>query len=487
MRIAISITNVFRDLSGALLLIRELCQQGAICYLLLKSKESKHELLNLAPDFVLLPHLRRNRADFLKDILDCGIQLGVLDAEGGVLTSFDWYGEALVRDEELRRRVSCFCLWGPQLADHAVEQGWYTKSQVYVTGAPRFDFYAPEWREVSLPNAPSAQQFPRPLILINGRFSWANPIRRTPEVVAASVMKIRGYTPEQAQTMLACQQRGMNALVEMTNHLASRFPEITFVYRPHPFERFATYYDLLKLKEYPNLRLEQRGEIQNWLRLADGIIQRGCTTAIEAGMIGIPALSPDWIETAEPIKIVEDVSFHCADMGELEKCLEQVKNETFRLPAEVKAAHEEVVRNWFYATDGQAYKRVASAILDSYHKNRQSIGEVDIQDCRQLLLKLAQESSKCSKQTGLIKKVKSVLKSVNSVNANKNTTEDYLEIDLSKIQAFLDTLDGITLKNVSPITPSVSASWAGKDDCIVSGELPRGIVKFVAGKSNYSH
>ena len=101
MRIAISITNVFRDLSGALLLISELCRRGATCYLVLKSKESKLEFLSFAPDFVLLPHLRRNRAEFLNELLDCGIQVGVLDAEGGVLSSFDWYGEALVSDKKL--------------------------------------------------------------------------------------------------------------------------------------------------------------------------------------------------------------------------------------------------------------------------------------------------------------------------------------------------------------------------------------------------
>ena len=45
-------------------------------------------------------------------------------------------------DPGLFRRLSCFCTWGPKVAAHALDSGWYAPEQVAVTGAPRFDFYA---------------------------------------------------------------------------------------------------------------------------------------------------------------------------------------------------------------------------------------------------------------------------------------------------------------------------------------------------------
>lgn len=487
MRIAISITNVFRDLSGALLLISELCRRGATCYLVLKSKESKLEFLSLAPDFVLLPHLRRNRAEFLNELLDCGIQVGVLDAEGGVLSSFDWYGEALVSDKSLRERVSCFCLWGPKLAQHAIAQGWYEESQVYVTGAPRFDFYTAPWLDVALPDAPCAKEFKKPLILINGRFSWANPARRTPQIAAEGVMKLRGYSPERTQEMLACQQRGMQALVELTNTIAARFPQITFVYRPHPFERLETYHDLLDLEKLPNLRLERQGEIQNWLRMADGVIQRGCTTAIEAGMLGIPAFSPDWIETAEPIEIVEEVSVHCANLAELEAHLTALQSNCFEIPSSIVDAHQQVVTDWFHKIDGQAYRRVAAAIEESYANKRMSDQplphkDVQISRCRAMI----EEASSRRRRSPLSQFIKQVKGKIRSALPEKDPQQEhddrksqaYRQVDLAQIRELLNNLK--TVGNHGD-GGSITVSWADATDSCLENKNAQSfddIVKF---------
>lgn len=363
MRIALIVNNPVRDLAGLTLVARHLCGQGATCYLVPRALQWQ-ELGALAPDFVLLNQLRRGsrrHQESLRELLDAGMKIGVLDDEGGVFTSFDQYGKQLNPDPTIRHRVACFCSWGTKLAEHARREGWYLDSQIAVTGAPRFDFYAPPWRDVALADAPQVTGYPRPLVLISGKFSKVNPLFITPEEEARLLVRDSGYTLEEAHGFQRRLTQTLRATAAMTNRLAARFPDVTFVYRPHPFERLETYYDLLDKRG--NLHLTKQGAINGWLRIADAVIQRGSTTAIEAGMMGVPALSPRWIDTPYIIATVEAVSIQCASQMELEDRIEAVRQGCLQCHAEVIQAQAQVIKDWFCANDGESHRRVASAIL----------------------------------------------------------------------------------------------------------------------------
>src|SRR6185436_5246196 len=150
----------------------------------------------------------------------------------------------------------------------------------------------------------------------------------------------------------------MDELVALAHRLAGRLPGVTLIYRPHPFENPETYRPLLA--GHPNLHLVKQGPVDGWILRACVVIQRGCATAIEAGMAGRPALAPAWIPAAHDLKTVESVSIPCPTEDDV---VEQIRHP--HVPDNVRANLQGVLSDWFHAIDGLAHQRVADAVLTS--------------------------------------------------------------------------------------------------------------------------
>ena len=366
MRIALIVDNPYRDLPGLALLAMRLCQDGATCHLVPMNLQGR-ELWALAPDFALLNYLRMNNQQLAQQLVDAGIRVGVLDTEGGVLASLDAYAKTMAPDPAVRHRISCYCSWGRKLADYALQQGWYLDKQVVVTGAPRFDFYVTPWRQAALQASAYAVPYEQSLVLVNGNFPLANPRFQSPQAEVRMLVERCDYDPYVTLGWQCTQYRTMQELAALTNGLARRFPQATFVYRPHPFERLETYENLLEKRE--NLHLIKAGTVDGWILRAQAVIQRSCSTAIEAGIAGVPALSPAWIPTVVNMPTAEDVSVQCQTEEELLQTLESILTGNFERPAHIQHRLDEVIGEWFYRVDGQAHERVADCILRSLPTN----------------------------------------------------------------------------------------------------------------------
>ena len=362
-RVALIVDNPYRDLPGLVLLATRLCQEGVTCYLVPFNLQSS-EIWPLAPDFVLLNYLRTNNERFARQLAEVGIRLGVLDTEGGVLVNLDSYGDSLAQDQEVRAQVACYCSWGPRLVEQAVHCRWFAPRQAAVTGSPRFDFYAMPWWQVALrASSAYAAAHDHNLILVNGNFTLSNPRFQSPEAEVRMLVEHFGYDLDYVLEWQRTEQRTMHELAALTNRLARRFPEATFVYRPHPFERLETFEGLLEKRE--NLHLIKAGTVDGWILRAQAVIQCSCSTAIEAGMAGVPALLPAWIPTAVNMPAAEDVSVQCETEEELVQTLESILTGNFERPAYIQHRLEEVISEWFYRVDGRAHERVADCILRS--------------------------------------------------------------------------------------------------------------------------
>jgi surface carbohydrate biosynthesis protein len=346
------------------------------------------ELGALAPDFVLLNYLRISNQEFARQLMEAGIKVGVLDTEGGVLENPEAYAttKAMATDQNIRHRVSGFCSWGTKLAEHAKWQGWYRNEQVVVTGAPRFDFYVQPWRQAALQVSEYAEAYSKPLVLINGSFSVANPRFRTPEQEIQLLVERLGQDRSSTLEFQRVQHQSMIGMAHLANHLAAKSPHATFIYRPHPFEKLETYQELLETRE--NLHLVKTGTVDGWILRANAVIQRSCTTAIEASMAGVPALSPSWIPTPQMMETVEAVSIQCSSPAELEDYLKSCMNGHSKQANGNRSALKQVIDDWFYAIDGLAHQRVASAILT--HARNESLGRVRLEKCRDILYGLDQ-------------------------------------------------------------------------------------------------
>lgn len=360
MKIALIVDNPFRDLPSLVLTALEICREHGVCFLVPASLKYP-ETWCLAPDFVLLNNLRVDKLWFVRRALEAGMRLGVLDTEGGVFTSLEHYGRDLVKEPEVLQGISCFCSWGPRLAEFAVQSGWFSPQQVQVTGLPRFDFYTEPWRRAALALTADAAGFPPPLVLLNSNFSLANPLFRTPEEAAQAKMQLWDREETTVQRELETERQALAQLVALARRLAERLPEIHFVYRPHPFENPGTYRH--RLAGRPNLHLVKRGAVDGWILRACAVVQRGCSTAIEASLAGLPALAPSWIPAVHDLEAVESVSIPCPTEDDLIERLRSAAAGHPNLPTTVQANLGRVLSDWFFTVDGRGHQRVAQTVL----------------------------------------------------------------------------------------------------------------------------
>ncbi|MCI0625324.1 MAG: hypothetical protein L0387_27385 [Acidobacteria bacterium] len=311
------------------------------------------------PDFVLLNYLRRGSEGFAAELLAYGIQIGVLDTEGGVWPDAAKYAEFLWPDPELRRKVKCACLWGPRLADYIIQTGFLLPEQVAVTGCPRFDLYRRLWLD-SIPQPASGANGLNPRVLINTNFSACNPKFSTFERNKENLRQSSAWSKEEIGRVFETEQQAMSAFMGLARRLAQDFPSVQIVLRPHPFEDPSPYRHSL---EGTNVTVSDEGTIQEQIGRSMAVIQRSCTTAIESALASVPALSPVWIPTPFVNPMAEAVSEPCQSYEQMASLLTQIIRHRYEVPAQVQTVREQVIADWFSNVDGMSHRRVADVVL----------------------------------------------------------------------------------------------------------------------------
>jgi surface carbohydrate biosynthesis protein len=369
-RVALIVDHPERDLAGIVLLAHELSHRGISCHLVPLNRQER-ELWTLAPDFVLLNYTRRGTEALAQRLLDAGIDFGLLDTEGVIWTGeigpdgsiragFEKYTELLWRDPSLLKRASVVCTWGPRLAEHLASGGWFARKQLIPTGCPRFDFYHPRWRPVCDTRPGHESERPRQ-ILINTLSPTVNS-RLVP--VSVNEMELRdvlGWPVERIRQYLDAERGAIRGLIEVARRLAHDYPTLEILLRPHPFEDEGVYRSALgNLK---NVRVDGSGPVYSRIFESAVLIARGCTTAVEAAMAGVPSLSPQWIPGPYVNPISEATSVSCGDYESLKSYIDEIFAGRYQPSPDLNRAVETVLGDWFHGSDGLAHRRVADAIV----------------------------------------------------------------------------------------------------------------------------
>lgn len=353
-RVALVVDHPQRDLGGLVLTALDLCRRGIAVHLVPLNLQEQ-ELWALAPELVVLNYVRPGNDRLARQLLEAGIRIGVLDTEGGAWEDCRAYSELFWRDRALLGQLSFACMWGPRLAQHVVSEGLLDAPQVVVTGCPRFDFYAPSWRAVFT----DAETQRRPLILINTSFSYGNPRFASPERNRERLQRELGLGAERVDGYLAAERRAVDGMVDLARALSTDLPECRIVLRPHPFENPAAYRNALE--GCPGVSVDTTGPVQPWIFRSAAVVQRSCSTAIEAALAGVPALSPQWIPAPAVVPVAESVSVPCATYEELRARVRSIVAPGADRHA-MPATAQPVLDDWFFRSDGLAHARVADTV-----------------------------------------------------------------------------------------------------------------------------
>jgi hypothetical protein len=111
------------------------------------------------------------------------------------------------------------------------------------------------------------------------------------------------------------------------------------------------------------------------------VIQRSCTTAIEAVAAGVPTLSPLWIPAPYLMPVAESVSVPCEGYPQMRARLSEIFAGSWKPPAALSGAVDAAVSDWFFRIDGRAHTRVADAVASGIAPRR----AVDEGLCRRFL------------------------------------------------------------------------------------------------------
>jgi len=221
-----------------------------------------------------------------------------------------WDEEALVHlpaetyfsrrlDTRSIRYVSHLFAWGMDNAELWRQYDYLPDGiPIHITGNPRSDMLRPELRTFYEKEVDQIRSQYRDFILINTNFNHVNaygsdmnlfkPVKRsgqTPSFGRAA----RGMSREYAEGLRDHKQAVFERFQQLIPELEKTIPNTNIVVRPHPTENHDVYNKIAS--GCGRVFVTNEGNVVPWLMATKAVIHNGCTTGVEAYMMGVPAIS----------------------------------------------------------------------------------------------------------------------------------------------------------------------------------------------------
>jgi surface carbohydrate biosynthesis protein len=347
--VCLVVDNPLRDLNGLVLLAYQLAKRGMDAWLV-PMYEQWNEIQAIHPDAVLLNYIRSNNRNHAMSYLRKGMMVGVLDTEGVGGRNPEEFA-ALVSTTGYAGLFDLYCLWGSVQRSALLDAEVIPDAIASLTGCPRYDFCAQPWRQLLL------RRESRPYVLVNTNFPTINPRFSTGREAEIAAMVSAGFDLNYARQYTEDTKRALVGMIALLEQLLTAFPDRHFVLRPHPFESPEGY---KSLRSFTNLDIRQEGTSVEWVAHADALIHLNCSTAVEARMLDVPALSPSWLDAPTlHVLFPSELSLHHNSAEEFREQLEDILNS----PRRASPQPSQAIEKYYHHIDGQASARVADAVL----------------------------------------------------------------------------------------------------------------------------
>jgi surface carbohydrate biosynthesis protein len=232
---------------------------------------------------------------------------------------------------------------------------------IHVTGNPRSDMLRPELRSFYETEAEEIRKTCGKFILVNTNFNHVNaffpaqnlfrPADNTGEAPQFGKAAV-GMSREYAEGLRDHKTAVFNTFKELIPVLDQAYPDHTIIVRPHPTENQQVYKDIAS--DCQRVKVTNEGNVVPWLMATDVVIHNGCTTGVEAYMMGVPAVSYraaiDKTYDMGFYRLPNLISHQCFDIDQLQETLTKIfKGE---LGAASGDEHQELVNHYLAAQDG---------------------------------------------------------------------------------------------------------------------------------------
>jgi surface carbohydrate biosynthesis protein len=351
-----------RDLEGCALVGYFLERRYGVQVVYSNGYHIEHKLRRHAPDALILDHLAWDfKAVQARLAKSFGMKLALLPTEG------------LFQSKEIVPRlnggfhgiiglIDMYLSWGYFQREGLLETGELTEEQVPVVGCPRFDLYSHPYLSLIESRAEFCQRLgvsqpARPLVV------WATNTPYVSEKLEDTLKRYTtksGWTEEAARALLEDGVRQFKTHSEIVLELARRRPEWNFIIKVHPAEKTEPYQPLVQGTE--NVRLASHSPIRAFLHHCDVLLQRNCTTATEAWMLGKPVIQMRGAEFSRQPREEYRSGNHLVDTVEETEAAIAGYLEGAPIAKATTTARDAFIRDFYYQIDGKAAERAAALI-----------------------------------------------------------------------------------------------------------------------------
>lgn len=280
----IPVENQVRELDAKLLLAGVAAERGFP--VIIGSRAPIHLEIASFPRGVYLAKSMRSLSERMFGILrSLGHEIVAWDEEALVhLNRTEFYYERRLSYKTMRQ-VSALFAWGPENA--ALFRGYpgYSGVPIHLTGNARIDMARRELRSYFDEEVGRIRRRYGRLVLVNTNFGWNNHF-----LPGFRMSHENGSPKTEFESGLAAHRSALfEHFQEMVPVLSQAFPDLTFVIRYHPTEDPELWNTLAS--KHDNLEVCNEGNVIPWLIASEGVVHVGCTTAVEAAVLGTPAIA----------------------------------------------------------------------------------------------------------------------------------------------------------------------------------------------------
>jgi surface carbohydrate biosynthesis protein len=327
----IPVENQVRELDAKILLACVAAERGFP--VIIGSRAFIHFEVASMPHGIYLAKSMRSLSDSMFKILrQLGHEIIAWEEEALVHPPADTYFTVRLSPATIRN-VSHVCAWGQENVDLLMQYPELPSDlPIHITGNPRGDILRTEMRPYFDQEVERLRTVHGNFILVNTNFTEVNPFipsiglylppndpRKKPRLGQSGIGMSRAF----AEGLRDHKQAVLEDFKQLIPALENAFPDFTIVVRPHPSENQKIYQDIAAKCE--RVEVTNKGNVIPWLLAAKAMVHNGCTTGLEAYVLGTPSIS--YLATLNKYYDFEfqglptKLSYQCYTFDELKKTL----------------------------------------------------------------------------------------------------------------------------------------------------------------------
>jgi surface carbohydrate biosynthesis protein len=229
-----------------------------------------------------------NRRDSFPRCRRLGNRVASWDEEGLVFSDPEIYRRLRI-DPEALMLTERFFAWGQVQKEAICEAFPEAESRIVLCGNPRFDLLRPDLRSFYADAVGALKARYGRMLLVNTNFAFCNHFTSTDRVQATlKILPLEGL-PGYVDGWIELQRKELEGFRQMLPALSERFPSHRNVIRPHPSENHQFWRD--QVRGLRNVEVNADGNVHEWILASEAVVHFNCTTAIEAYLLGVPAIA----------------------------------------------------------------------------------------------------------------------------------------------------------------------------------------------------